>query len=110
MQESKKKVREVVSLVKMVENLQTESSPLCVLGKNFSRQHFETFFFFTPKIGFEILSKLSPQERTGMKYQSLFSGKNLSSAELGQIVVQVKKKFLQIMWCFTYLSTLFKVT
>ena len=47
--------------------------------------------FFSQKIGFGIMSKLSPWETVGMKCQSLFSGENkkkkivnLSSAELAQ--------------------------
>ena len=66
---------------------------LNTLGKNFSRQLFEIFFLFFPKIGFDILCKLSPMETICIKCQILFSGKNtknvisLSSAELGQRVI-----------------------
>ena len=59
-----------------------------MLGKNFSRQRFETFFFlFFPEIGFDISCKLSPKETICMKCQILFSETNkedimnLSSAE-----------------------------
>ena len=71
---------------------------LSMLGRNFSRQYYEIFFlflFFFQKTGFDISCKLSPLETICMKYQSLFSRKNmkniftLSSAEIAQKVVKV---------------------
>ena len=69
---------------------------LSILGKIFSRRHFEIFFFnFSQKTGYDISCKLSPEETICMKCQSLFSGKNkkniinLSSAENAQRVVKV---------------------
>ena len=63
---------------------------LSMLGKIFSRQHFDIFFYnFFQKTGFDISYKLSPNETICMKYLNLFSGKNkkninLMSAELAQ--------------------------
>ena len=72
---------------------------LSTLDKNFSRCHFEFFFFFSQKTGFDISCQLSPVETIGMKCQNLFSGKNekkknisLSSAGLAQRVVEVKEE------------------
>ena len=70
---------------------------LCMLGKNFSRQYLEIFFFyFSYKIEFDTSCKLSPKETICMKCQILFSRKNkknitsLSSAESALSVVSVK--------------------
>ena len=70
---------------------------LCMLGKNFSRQYLEIFFFnFSYKIEFDTSCKLSPKETICMKCQILFSMKNkknitsLSSAESALSVVSVK--------------------
>ena len=63
-----------------------------MLGKNFSRQHFEIFFLFSKKIGSDTSCQLSS---IGMKSQILFSMKNkkniinLSSAESAHSVVSV---------------------
>ena len=60
---------------------------LSMLGKNFSRQHFEYFSLFSQKTGFDSTCKLCPIRIICMKHQILFSGKNkrniinLSSAE-----------------------------
>ena len=69
------------------------------LGKIFTRRHFEIFFFLIlQKTGFDISCKLSPMKIICMQCQILFSGKNkkniinLSSAELAQRVVKVKKQ------------------
>ena len=70
-------------------------------GKNFSRQHFEIFFsYFSQKIGFNILCKLSPNE-TIYICQILFSGKNkktinLPSAEFAFSVQGVNTYYLCI--------------
>ena len=45
-------------------------------GQNFSRRHFEIFFYHFPqKTGFDISCKLSPLGTNCMKCQSLLSGK-----------------------------------
>ena len=66
--------------------------------KNFSRKQFEIIFFFFPKkIGSGISCKLSPEETICKKFKNLFSEKNkkniinLTSAELAQRVVMIKK-------------------
>ena len=67
-----------------------------MLGKHFSRQHFEILSNFLQKKGFDISCKLSPMETICMKCQSLFSGKskkniiNLLSAEFAQRDVMVE--------------------
>ena len=97
---------------------------LSPLGKIFSRQHIEIVFLFYPGLIFHA--------NCCMKFQNLFSGKNkkniinLSSAEFALSVKQknIDKSFfliltqkkrmlwilnrMMIIWCFTYLSTLFK--
>ena len=65
---------------------------LSMLGKSFSRQHFEMFFIFD-------LENSSLKETVCMKCQSLFSAKNkrkkicLSSAEIAQRVAKVNEKY-----------------
>ena len=62
-----------------------------MLGKIFSRQHIEIFFFFFLETVFDISCKLSPLETICINWQILFSGKNkkeiisLLSTELNQI-------------------------
>ena len=61
---------------------------LSILGKIFSRRHFDIFFLFSKKTEFDNLCKLSPMETVCIKRQIMFSGKhkknitNLSFAEL----------------------------
>ena len=65
---------------------------LSILDKIFSRQHTEIFFLFSQKTDTYISYKMSPLGTICMKWQILFSGKNvinLSSAELAQRVVKV---------------------
>ena len=68
---------------------------LSTLGKIFSRWHFEIFFLFSQKTGFDISCKLSQMETICMNGQILFSGKNkkniinLLSAELAQRLTMV---------------------
>ena len=68
-----------------------------MLGKNYSRKHFEIFFLFYTKVGFDILWKLSPKETICMKCQSIFSEENkkniidLPYAEFAKRVVKVSK-------------------
>ena len=47
---------------------------LSMLGKNFSRPHFEIFVSLFPKTGFGISCKVSPKETICMACQILFSG------------------------------------
>ena len=71
--------------------LTVECTTLSMLGKNFSRRHFEIYIYisyFSPKIwGFDISCKLSPQETICIKCQSLFSGKNKKNIPKSQFVV-----------------------
>ena len=67
-----------------------------MLGKNFSRQHFDFFFlFFSDFFIFLFFSEKPPEETTCMKCQRLFSGKNkkniinLASAEFAHRVLKV---------------------
>ena len=75
---------------------------LCMVGKNFSRGHFEIFFsYFSQKKGFDISCRSSP-ETICMKCQCLISKKNkknlinLSFAVLAQRVVKVNMLVLNL--------------
>ena len=48
-----------------------------MLGKIFSRRHFEIFSYFPKKIGFDVSCRLSPMEIICMECQILFSGGKL---------------------------------
>ena len=67
-----------------------------MLGKTFSRRHFDFFFYFSQLIGFDISCKLSPEETICMKCQNLFSQKNnkniinMSSTEFAHSIVSVE--------------------
>ena len=74
---------------------------LSMLHKKFSRKHFEIFFlYFSEKIRFDILCKLSPMETICIKCRILFSQKN-------------KKKFHPFVvcwlcpWCAKFFSVVF---
>ena len=64
---------------------------LSTLAKFSASDKLKYFSYSSQKTGFDISCKLSPMETICMKYQSLFSGKNinLSSAELANRVVMV---------------------
>ena len=91
------------------------SLTLSILGKNFSRQHFEIFCFFFLEnriLGFDNSCKLSPEETICMNCHILFSGKNkknlisLPSAESAHNLVsvkcysQLKSSFLRVVCSF----------
>ena len=83
-------------LVRLITDLAFFFETLCMLGKNFSRQHYEILFYFSPrKQNLTTLCKLSPKETVCMKCQILFSGKNkkniisLSSAEFARSMLSV---------------------
>ena len=68
---------------------------LSMLGKIFSRRHFEIYFLlFSQKIGFDMLCKLSPPKETiCIKCQILFSGnnkKNVFNLSSGEFANRVK--------------------
>ena len=65
---------------------------LNTLGKFSADDILKYFSYFSLKTGFDVSCKLSPSEKICMKYQVLFSRKNiiiLLSAELAQRVVKV---------------------
>ena len=62
------------------------SLTLCMLGKNFARQHYEIFSYFSQKIGFNISCKLSPRRQFAWNVKTYYLGKikyfKMSSAEI----------------------------
>ena len=86
---------------------------LSMLGEIFSRRHIEIFSYLFPRkqdLKLQCTCKLSPTESTYMKYQILFSGKNmktmisLSSAEFLQRVVNEIKFSLSLLLTEFYTS------
>ena len=85
---------------------------LSMMGKLFSRGHFEMVSFFFLETKFDISCKLSSVKKICMKCQILFPGKNkktvidVSSAELVQRVVKVELRYTNIsseMWLWSLL-------
>ena len=54
-----------------------ETLTLSILGKTFSRRHFQNKSYFSKKMRFDVSCKLSPKETVCMKCQTLFSRKNI---------------------------------
>ena len=75
---------------------------LSILGKHFSRQHFERLFScFSQKIGFDVLCKLSSVETVCMKPQILYSEKKKQTKKKHKCKICTKPEgivLLEIMW------------
>ena len=84
---------------------------LCMLGKNFSRRHFEIFLIFSRKKDLT----LHAMETICFKCQILFSSRNkkniisLSSAETAYSVVSVKTHASLLIYIYRYQCNLAKV-
>ena len=96
-----------LSLAALLIIVEISGLTLSILGKTFSKRHFEIFFlfFFFRKTGFDISCKLSPLETFSWHVKTCFLGKNkkiiiyLSSAELAKGVVKVKHDHVCVCVC-----------